>query len=77
MDDMSDSGAGHGPGQGGPGPDIILRGGAVRSRFGGQRIAAVALSGGRIVAAGDEALVMRLARPSTRIIDLRGAPLIG
>jgi predicted amidohydrolase YtcJ len=76
MDDMSDSG-GHGLGHGGPGPDLILRGGAVRSRCGGQRIAALALSGGRIVAAGDEALVMRLARPSTRIIDLRGAPLIG
>jgi predicted amidohydrolase YtcJ len=77
MDDMGDSGAGHGAGQGGPGPDVILLGGAVRSRFGGQRIAALALSGGRIVAAGDEALVMRLARPATRIVDLRGAPLIG
>ncbi len=59
-----------------PRADRILRGGAVSARGGGIRLAALALSGGRILAAGDEAAVMAFAGPGAEIVDLRGAPLI-
>jgi hypothetical protein len=51
------------------GPDRILRGGVV----GGRGAMAVAMRGGRIVAAGDEAAVMALARPGVTVVDLAGA----
>jgi len=56
--------------------DRVLRRGIVHGRGGGVRLAALALSGGRILAAGNEAAVMAFARPGAEIVDLDGAPLI-
>jgi predicted amidohydrolase YtcJ len=38
-----------------------------------QRVAAIAVGGQQIVAAGDDAAVLRLKQPGTRLIDLKGA----
>jgi hypothetical protein len=58
---------------GGRGAETIFRGGTIVTMVeGGPQIQAVAVSGGRILAAGDEATVMALANDNTKIIDLKG-----
>jgi predicted amidohydrolase YtcJ len=54
-------------------PDLILRGGVVYTLDAGRTSAeAVAIADRRIVAVGSDAEVMRLAAPSTRVVDLGG-----
>lgn len=38
-----------------------------------QRVAAIAVGGHEIVATGDDATVLRLKQPGTRLVDLKGA----
>ncbi|MGI9371459.1 MAG: amidohydrolase family protein, partial [Hyphomicrobiales bacterium] len=55
----------------------IFRGGAIVTIEGAQPVAeALAIGGGRIIAVGSEAEVMKLATDSTEIIDLNGAALL-
>ncbi len=55
----------------------IFRGGNILTMADGKpKVAAVAVAGGRIIAAGDEADVMRLATGTTKLIELKGATLM-
>ncbi len=55
----------------------IFRGGTILTMAEGKpKVAAVAVAGGRIIAAGDEADVMKLATGATKIIELKGATLM-
>ncbi|RDS84223.1 amidohydrolase [Dyella psychrodurans] len=54
-------------------PDLILRGGRFTTLdTGNPASTAVAISGGRFTAVGDDSEVMALAGPGTRVIDLKG-----
>lgn len=62
---------------GADGADTIFRGGTILTMDDARpRVAAVAVAGGRILAAGDDAEVMKLATPATVIVDLAGATLM-
>src|SRR5471030_328917 len=57
-----------------PAPELILRGGRFTTLDKRNPVAqAVAIQGGRFVGVGDDASVMALAGPATRVIDLHGA----
>ncbi|MBR0662041.1 amidohydrolase [Neoroseomonas oryzicola] len=59
------------------GPEKIFRGGTIRTMRDAQPVVqAVAIGGGRIIAAGTEAEVMALRTPQTEVVDLRGATLM-
>ena len=57
--------------------DTIFRGGTILTMIDGKpKVTAVAVSGGRIIAAGDEADVMKLVTDATKLIELNGATLM-
>jgi imidazolonepropionase-like amidohydrolase len=57
--------------------ETIFRGGAIITMVDGKpEVGAVAIAGGRILAAGDEADVMKLATNATNIVELNGATLM-
>ena len=68
------------PGRAGAEPPVaerIFRGGPIVTVNAAQpSAAAVAVAGGRIVAVGDEAEVMRLRAPTTEVVDLAGRTLV-
>lgn len=56
--------------------DLVLRGGSVITLAGGAQATAVAVSGDRIAAVGNDACVSGLAGPATRVIELAGRTLM-
>lgn len=58
-------------------PDLLVRGGAVLTLdAAGRRVSALAASGGRITALGDDREISALAGPRTRILELEGRTAI-
>ncbi len=58
------------------GADVIFRNGAIHPMTGGQeQVEALAIAGGRILAAGSASDLSALARPTSKIIDLQGRAL--
>ena len=61
----------------GPEPDVVYHNAKVVTVNGGfEVVEAVAVAGERIVAVGSDATVKALARPTTRVVDLGGKPLL-
>ena len=59
-----------------PPPDTILHGGKIVTVATPQTAEAVAIAGGRFVAVGRSADVLKLRRPGTKVIDLEGRTVI-
>ncbi len=58
------------------GPDLILRGGTIRPLPGAPVASALAIKGGKVLAVGDESVLLGLKTSNTRVVDLTGRTLL-
>jgi predicted amidohydrolase YtcJ len=58
------------------GADLIFRGGTIRPLPGAHVVSALAIKGGKVLAAGDESALLGLKTSNTRVVDLSGRTLL-